>query len=155
MELILWRHAEAEPGSLELADEHRALTPKGQRHAARMGAWLERKLPAECRILVSPATRCVQTADALGRRYKVAEALSTASSAEAIIEACGWPTHRQPVLVVGHQPLLGDVASLLLCGQKQDWRIRKGGVFWIEHKASDGMPYIRLVAGPDGIGKLR
>jgi phosphohistidine phosphatase len=47
------------------------------------------------------------------------------------------------------------VASLLLCGQKQDWRIRKGGVFWIEHKASDGMPYIRLVAGPDVIGKLR
>jgi len=120
-----------------------------------MGAWLERKLPADCRILVSPATRCVQTADALGRRYKVVEALSTASSAEAIIEACGWPTHRQPVLVVGHQPLLGDVASLLLCGQKQDWRIRKGGVFWIEHKASDGMPYIRLVAGPDVIGKLR
>lgn len=152
MELILWRHAEAEPGEPDLA---RALTPKGQRHAARMGAWLDRKLPAETRILTSPATRCVQTVEALGRRYKVVEALGTESSAEAIIAACGWPEHRQPALIVGHQPLLGQVASLVLCGDKQNWRIRKAGVFWIEHKESDGIPYIRLVAGPDVIGKLR
>ncbi|RNF27773.1 phosphohistidine phosphatase, partial [Massilia aurea] len=100
MELILWRHAEAEPGE---PDSARELTPKGQRHAARMGAWLDRKLPPACRILVSPATRCIQTVEALGRRYEVVEALSTESSAEAIIEACGWPEHRQPALIVGHQ----------------------------------------------------
>ena len=152
MELILWRHAEAEPGEPDL---ERALTPKGQRHAARMGAWLDRKLSPETRILTSPATRCIQTVEALGRRYKVVEALGTESSAEAIIAACGWPDHRQPALVVGHQPLLGQVASLVLCGGKQDWRIRKAGVFWIEHKENDGAPYIRLVAGPDVIGKLR
>ena len=46
MELILWRHAEAEPGTLDLPDEQRALTPKGQRHAARMGAWLEKEVQA-------------------------------------------------------------------------------------------------------------
>lgn len=155
MELILWRHAEAEPGEPGGSDEARALTTKGQRHAARMGAWLDRKLAADCRILASPATRCIQTVEALGRRYRVVEELGTASSAEAIIAACGWPEHRQPALVVGHQPLLGEVASLVLCGDKQDWRIRKAGVFWIEHKASDGVPYIRLVAGPDVIGKLR
>ena len=34
-------------------------------------------------------------------------------------------------------------------------RIRKAGVFWIEHKGSDGLPTIRLVVGPDLIGKLR
>jgi len=152
MELILWRHAEAEPGE---PDASRELTPKGQRHAARMGAWLDRKLPPACRILVSPATRCIQTVEALGRRYEVVEALNTESSAEAIIAACGWPEHRQPALIVGHQPLLGQVASMVLCGNKQDWRIRKAGVFWIEHKEADGVPYIRLVAGPDVIGKLR
>ena len=36
MELILWRHAEAEPGE---PDAQRALTSKGIRHAARMGAY--------------------------------------------------------------------------------------------------------------------
>ena len=97
----------------------------------------------------------MQTVKALGRRYEVAEALGTGSSAEAIIQAAGWPGQRQPVLVVGHQPLLGEVASSVLSGRKQDWRIRKAGVFWIEHKGSDGLPTIRLVVGPDLIGKLR
>lgn len=152
MELILWRHAEAEPGEPDL---ERALTAKGERHAARMGAWLDRKLPADCRVLVSPAKRCLQTVEGLGRRYEVCKALGTDSNAEAIIQAAGWPGHRQPVLLVGHQPLLGQVASSVLAGRKQDWRIRKAGVFWIEHKGSDGIPYIRLVAGPDLIGKLR
>ena len=154
MELILWRHAEAEPHDPE-RDLERALTPKGLRHAARMGAWLDRKLAPDCRVLVSPAVRCVQTVEALGRRYKVLDALRPDSSAEAIIEAAGWPNHRQPTMIVGHQPLLGQVASLLICGAKQDWRVRKAAVFWIEHKESDGLPYIRLVAGPDVIGKLR
>lgn len=152
MQLILWRHAEAEPGEPDL---ERALTPKGQRHAARVGAWLNRALPEDCRILVSPAKRCIQTVKALGRRYEIVEALGTESTAEAIIQAADWPGHRQPALIVGHQPLLGQVASSVLAGRKQDWRIRKGAVFWIEHKASDGLPYVRLVAGPDLIGKLR
>ena len=155
MELILWRHAEAEPGEPDGDDNARALTSRGQRHAARVGAWLDRALPGDCRILTSPAKRCVQTVKALGRRYEVAEALGTGSSAEAIIQAAGWPGQRQPVLVVGHQPLLGEVASSVLSGRKQDWRIRKAGVFWIEHKGSDGLPTIRLVVGPDLIGKLR
>ncbi len=158
MDLILWRHAEAEPhvaeGEHEL-DLRRALTPKGKRHAARVGAWLHRQLPDDVRVLSSPAKRCVQTVEALGRNYKLVEALSTDSSAEAIMEAAGWPAHRQPVLVVGHQPLLGEVASLVLAGQKMDWRIRKAGVFWITHKASDGAPYVKLVVGPDFIGQLR
>ena len=155
MELILWRHAEAEPGEPDGDDNARALTSRGKRHAARVGAWLERTLADDCRILTSPAKRCVQTVKALGRRYEVVEALGTDSSAEAIIQAAGWPGTRQPVLVVGHQPLLGEVASSVLSGRKQDWRIRKAGVFWIEHKGSDGIPYIRLVVGPDLIGKLR
>ena len=155
MELILWRHAEAEPVEAGGDDNARSLTPKGRRQAARVGAWLNRTLPDECRVQVSPAKRCLQTAKALGRRYEVLEALGTASTAEAIIQACGWPEERRPVLVVGHQPLLGEVASSVLCGRKQEWRIRKAGVFWIEHKGSDGVPTIRLVAGPDVIGKLR
>lgn len=158
MDLILWRHAEAEPHAAEgdvAADLRRALTPKGKRHAARVGAWLHRQLPDDVRVLSSPAKRCVQTVEALGRNYKLVEALAPDSSAEAIIEAAGWPEHRQPALIVGHQPLLGQIASTVLCGGKQDWRIRKAGVFWITHKSSDGMPYVKLVVGPDFIGQLR
>lgn len=158
MDLILWRHAEAEPHVAEgdqAGDLKRALTPKGKRHAARVGAWLHRQLPDDVRVLSSPARRCVQTVEALGRNYKLVDALAPDSNAEAILEAAGWPDHRQPALIVGHQPLLGQIASLVLCGGMQDWRIRKAGVFWITHKNSDGLPYVKLVVGPDFIGQLR
>lgn len=158
MDLILWRHAEAEAHAAEgdhEGDLRRALTPKGKRHAARVGAWLQRQLPDDVRVLSSPARRCVQTVEALGRNYKLLDCLAPDASAEAIIEAAGWPGQRQPVLVVGHQPLLGQVASMVLCGGKQDWRIRKAGVFWITHKNSDGLPYVKLVVGPEFIGQLR
>ncbi|MCC2957366.1 histidine phosphatase family protein [Massilia sp. IC2-477] len=158
MDLILWRHAEAEPHVEEgdvAGDLRRALTPKGKRHAARVGAWLHRQLPDDVRVLCSPAKRCVQTVEALGRNYKLLDALAPDSNAEAILDAASWPEHRQPALIVGHQPLLGHVASLVLCGGKQDWRIRKAGVFWITRKGSDGLPYVKLVVGPDFIGQLR
>lgn len=155
MDLILWRHAEAEPAEAEDADLQRALTPKGKRHAARVGAWLDRQLPDDVRVLSSPAKRCVQTVEALGRNYKLVEALAPDSTAEAILRACGWPGHRQPALIVGHQPLLGQIASMVLCGGMQDWRIRKAGVFWIGHKGEVEPPYLKLVVGPDFVGKLR
>lgn len=158
MDLILWRHAEAEPHAEDgdaAEDLKRALTPKGKRHAARVGAWLHRQLPDDVRVLSSPARRCVQTVEALGRNYKLVDALAPDASAQAILDAAGWPAHRQPALIVGHQPLLGEVASLILAGQKMDWRIRKAGVFWITHKGSDGVPYVKMVVGPDFIGQLR
>jgi phosphohistidine phosphatase len=157
MELILWRHAEAEAHKPDqLADQLRVLTPKGSRHASRVGAWLDRQLPAHCRILSSPATRCVQTAEALGRKFATVDALNTDSSAEQILEAAGWPNARTPVVVVGHSPLLGQVASLIFSGTAQDWKIRKASVFWIASKGEDdAAPFVRLAAGPDMIGKLR
>ena len=157
MELILWRHAEAEPHKPdELADQLRVLTPKGSRHASRVGAWLDRQLPAQCRILSSPATRCVQTAEGLGRKFSTVDALNTDSTPQKILEAAGWPDARTPVVVVGHNPLLGQVASLIFSGTAQDWKIRKASVFWIATKGEDDpAPFVRLAAGPDIIGKLR
>ncbi|MEQ1658387.1 MAG: histidine phosphatase family protein, partial [Hylemonella sp.] len=65
MDLLLWRHAEAheaQPGGDDLV---RALTPRGEKQAARMAGWLDRQLPEGARILVSPARRTEQTALAL------------------------------------------------------------------------------------------
>jgi phosphohistidine phosphatase len=157
MELILWRHAEAEPHAADhQGDQLRELTAKGARHASRVGAWLDRQLPSHCRILSSPAARCVQTAQALGRKFITVEALNTDSSAERILEAAGWPDNKHTVVVVGHQPLLGQVASLIFSGTTQDWKIRKASVFWIASKGEDDpAPFVRLAVGPDIVGKLR
>jgi phosphohistidine phosphatase len=157
MELILWRHAEAEPHKPDgLADQLRVLTPKGARHASRVGAWLERQLPSNCRVLSSPATRCVQTAEALGRKFNTMEALNTGSTPEQVLEACGWPNQKLPVVVVGHAPLLGQVAATIFSGAAHEWKIRKGNVLWIARKGDeDPAPFIRLAVGPDLVGKLR
>ena len=63
MELILWRHADAEDGADDMA---RRLTPAGEEQAAAMAQWLRAHLPAQYTLLASPAVRAQQTAAALG-----------------------------------------------------------------------------------------
>jgi phosphohistidine phosphatase len=152
MDLVLWRHAEAEPGELDL---RRALTPKGHKQARRMADWLSTQLPENCRILVSPALRTVQTVEPLGRKYKVQPELAPGRAADEVLRAANWPHAREPVLIVGHQPTLGQVAALLLAGQPQDWNIKKGNVWWIVQGAPfdpDSL-YLKAVMGPDLIVK--
>lgn len=152
MELILWRHAEAEDGSPDL---QRALTPKGQKQARRMADWLTSQLPEGCKILVSPAKRTLQTVEPLGRKYKVSAALAPNASAQDVLAAANWPNGREPVLVVGHQPTLGEVAALLLSGQPQEWEFKKGSVWWfVQREPEDpGSLVLRAVMSPDMIVK--
>jgi phosphohistidine phosphatase len=152
MELILWRHAEAEMGE---PDEGRALTAKGHKQAWKMAEWLDHNLPNSCKILVSPATRTVQTAEALGRKFKIVEDLSPESTVEKILAATNWPDSREPVLVIGHQPTLGQLAATLVTGSPQDWTIRKGNVWWIVQRERGDISgnYVRAVMAPDLLTK--
>ncbi|MBW8329061.1 MAG: histidine phosphatase family protein [Thiobacillus sp.] len=148
MELILWRHAEAEDGMPDLGRE---LTDKGRKQAARMADWLNPRLPPDIRILVSPATRTLQTAQALGRDYEQLPALAPGASARAVLAAASWPGGARPVLVVGHQPTLGQVAMQLLSGQAGDLTLKKGGIWWFQGRERAGQLQVvlRAVAGPD------
>lgn len=152
MELILWRHAEAEDGD---PDVERALTPKGHRQAAKAAGWLDRHLPGSCRIYVSPATRAVQTAEALGRKFRILDALAPDAEPEQLLAAAGWPNGREPVLIVGHQPTLGQAAAMLLAGQRQDWPMRKAGIWWIARKENgDGsVNVLRVAMAPEFISR--
>lgn len=131
MDLILWRHAEAFEMREVQSDLDRALTPKGERQAQRMAGWLNRQLPSSARVLVSPARRTQQTAQALDRKFKTVEALAPDGTVEGLLHATRWPESREPVLVVGHQPTLGLAAAYLLCGQPLPWSVRKGGLWWL------------------------
>ena len=148
MDLILWRHAEAELGE---PDEGRALTPKGHKQAGKIAEWLDRNLPESCRILVSPATRTLQTVEALGRKYKVHPELAPDKSAEDLLRAANWPDSREPVLIIGHQPTLGLVASQLICGQPQEWSLRKANVWWIAQRERGDITtnYLKAVIAPE------
>jgi phosphohistidine phosphatase len=150
MDLIIWRHAEAADGD---PDASRQLTPKGHKQAVKMAAWLDRNLPSSCRILASPTARTAQTAEALGRKFKLHDDLAPGSTPQRILQAVDWPDAREPVLIVGHQPTLGQLASLLMAGTEQDWTIRKAGAWWIVRRddgdGSEPDCYLKAVMGPD------
>jgi phosphohistidine phosphatase len=128
MDLILWRHADAEDG---VPDLERRLTPRGLAQAERVAGWLDRQLPGECRVLVSPARRAQQTALALRRKSMTVDALAPGASVDAVLAAAAWPDARTPALIVGHQPTLGEVVAFLLAGDDRDYAFRKGGVYWL------------------------
>lgn len=148
MNLLLWRHAEAEDGA---PDAKRRLTARGRKQAKQVAHWLDRRLPADARILVSPAVRAVQTAAALGRSFEQLDRLGPGASAASVLGAAGWPHAGGTVLVVGHQPTLGRVAAMLLTGDAGDWSIRKGAVWWFTRRQRSGAEetVLRAVIGPD------
>lgn len=142
MDLILWRHAEAEdwPGGDPEggSDLDRSLTPRGEKQAARMAGWLDRQLPEGARILVSPARRCEQTALALGRKYKIRTELAPDATPAQLLELVQWPQSRSPILVVGHQPTLGQTIAQLLGLQESDCPVKKGSLWWLRSRERDG-----------------
>ena len=145
MDLVLWRHAEAQDWAGGCNDLERSLTPRGEKQAARMAAWLDRQLPEGARILVSPARRTEQTALALGRKYKIRNELAPDGSAQQLLDVAQWPNGRTTTLVVGHQPVLGEVVARLLGMQASDCAVRKGAVWWLRHRVRDGVPQTVLL----------
>jgi phosphohistidine phosphatase len=150
MDLILWRHAEAEAGE---PDQGRVLTSKGHRQAAKMSEWLDHNLPNTCRILVSPARRAVQTAEALGRKFKIHPGLAPDAGVDAVLSIANWPEAREPVLIIAHQPTLGRVVARILTGIEQDWVIRKSTAVWIAQRGDNATNYLKAIMAPDMLGK--
>jgi phosphohistidine phosphatase len=148
MDLILWRHAEAEDGAPDL---ERRLTPRGQKHAARVAVWLQQRLPAKFVVLASPARRAQETAQALGVPFKTVAALAPGAAVAAVLEAAEWPERKTAVVVVGHQPDLGRVALQLVAGAAGDGTIKKGGLWWLTNRVrnDEAQVVVRAVVAPD------
>ncbi len=146
MDLILWRHAEAEDEDASGDDLKRSLTGRGEKQAARMAAWLDWQLPEGARILCSPARRCEQTALALGRKYKIRDELAPGASAAELLEVAQWPSAKQSVLLVGHQPELGETIAQLLQFKHGTCPVRKGSVWWLRTRERDGHEQTVLIA---------
>jgi phosphohistidine phosphatase len=151
MDLILWRHAEAEDEREGLTDLERALTRRGEKHAAKVAAWLDRELPHGTLVLSSPAVRCEQTVRALDRKYQLRDALKPGATPQDVLTAAEWPNAKQPVMIVGHQPGLGQTVAQLLRIEGGECAIRKGGVWWLRARERDGTQEIVVwaVQSPD------
>lgn len=148
MELILWRHAEAEDGA---PDNTRMLTAKGEKQAGKMATFLRAILPHDTRVLASPAKRTRQTAQAFTNHFATDPDIGPSAPPEAILEAAGWPDGEGSVLIVGHQPALGEAAALLMTGHPDCWSIKKGAVWWFNRHAHEGgyQTSLQLVIAPD------
>jgi phosphohistidine phosphatase len=138
MDLILWRHAEAIDLELVGDDMDRTLTPRGHKQAARMADWLDRQIPDGAKFFASPAARTDQTARAMGRKFKTSAALAPLSNVDALLELVQWPHAKGCVVVVGHQPTLGQTISRLLGLAEADCAVKKGSLWWLRYRERDG-----------------
>jgi phosphohistidine phosphatase len=139
MNLILWRHAQAHEALPGCDDLSRSLNHKGEGQAARVAAWLDRQLPQNARVISSPAVRAEQTVKALGRKFKLRDELMPNGSVDEVLDLIKWqpdsgPTHKGVVLLVGHQPTLGQIAARLMEVNEQACDIRKGAVWWLRSR---------------------
>lgn len=148
MDLILWRHADAEDG---VPDSGRELTVKGEKQAQLMGAWLRENLPEKFRVLASPAKRTQQTAQAFIKTFETVKSIAPGADATAVLAAAGWPDAKGTVVVVGHQPTLGRVAALLLSGAESDWSMKKGSIWWFSNRTRQGetQTVLRVMITPE------
>ena len=132
-ELILLRHAHAEPAVPGQADFDRPLSAEGLAEAEAVAAWMRDKALVPDRVLCSPARRTRETLDAvveavgnLDKRLDAAIYEATPGTLAGLVDA-----HRdaERLLLVGHNPGLERLVALLSSGQSGDYRgMPPGGI---------------------------
>lgn len=148
MDLILWRHADAEDGTPDIG---RRLTPKGEKQAQQMAQWLKSRLPEKFRLIASPAKRAQQTAQALSNTFETDKSISPGADAISVLVAAGWPGAKGTVVIVGHQPTLARVAAFLLAGEEADWSMKKGSIWWLSNRIrqDEEQTILRVMMSPE------
>ncbi len=133
--LILWRHAEAELADIALSvedDMARKLTPKGKRQAKLMAHWLQKNMPKNLMLISSPAVRAFQTAEALKYNINLHPSLKPgAELKEILIALANIESPKQNLLIVGHQPWLGNLAAHFIGNSSAELNIKKGAIWWL------------------------
>lgn len=144
MELFLLRHGIAvergEPGFED--DSARPLTAKGRRQLRRSAPAIQALAGSFDLILSSPYLRAKQTAEIvarelkLKRRLKFSQALTPGGSARNLMRQLSREKPLlEKVLLVGHEPDLSRLISLLTCGhQDLQMDFKKGGLCKLEAK---------------------
>lgn len=136
-ELILLRHAHAEPGTAGSVDADRALSPTGKSEADAAGAWLKEHSAAPDRVLCSPAVRASETCEramtALGSGCEIVDDPriyeATPASLLALLDE---QSDSERVLLVGHNPGLESLVALLSDGASDSGRgMPPAAVAWL------------------------
>lgn len=168
--IIIWRHAEAEIAQVDPTKNHsgkndsgendavRELTHKGRGQAKRMAHWLKKHLPDATMLICSPALRALQTAEALDYKIQLQDALKPDASLTEVLSALAKVQNQQAtkkpqqnILIVGHQPCMGQLVAYLLDSslldssaddaeklkRENNTSIKKGAVWWLRLDSAD------------------
>ena len=143
MDLVIVRHAPAEDrerfARRGLDDAERPLTDKGRRKMAKAARGLARLVARPTVLATSPYVRAVQTADILRRAYgglpltRLSSLVPGARREDVLawVGQCDTRTDRgekRVVMLVGHEPGLGELAAWLVTGEARGiFPLRKGG----------------------------
>jgi len=103
-------------------------------------------------VIASEARRARETARALTQAYESAPEINPGAEPKTILKSAGWPSDEDlTVVIVGHQPDLGEAAALAITGRAAGWSLRKGAVLWLASRVVAGKPEasLRAVISPD------
>lgn len=140
MDLYLMRHGIAVPQGTQGidSDRERPLSPKGVKRMRKVARGLMALKISFDRILTSPLLRARQTADVVAQTLEIheppeeLEELLPESSPQKLIDRLASLQVTGGLLLVGHQPLLGEIAAFLLTGKEMEMHLKKGGLCRIE-----------------------
>lgn len=136
-EIILVRHAHAEPAASGQDDLARVLTLRGEAEADAAGVWLKRHAAAPARVLCSPAARARETCERVLAAIGYADVRSDSRIYEAtpgtLIRVLDEHADASPLMMVGHNPGLENLIALLTEGASDSGRgVPTAGVVWLE-----------------------
>lgn len=153
LQLILWRHAEAEYTSPDLP---RQLTAKGKKQAQKIAQVLRDKLPEHYELYASQATRSQQTAAHLRDNAIILDTLNPDIDAKNLPRLLHSFADKKAVVVVGHQPWIGDLCAFLLNGNfehERMWSVKKGAFWWFQVSVQDDdfLAKLKMVLNPNDV----
>lgn len=158
MKLILVRHAEAvELGKAGAqTDFERPLTDLGRRQAAALAAALKAKGVRPTAVLTSPLVRAVQTAEPLvaeltpGKPAVVTDRLSQGELKPKKLTKVTGEVGGDLLILVGHQPDIGEYAAWLLDCEEDNIRFEKAAAvcFEFEDEVEEGEGALEWMVPP-------
>jgi phosphohistidine phosphatase len=134
MELFLVRHAIAVPQAEDLPDAARPLTDEGRKRFTQVARGLDRLGVRLDRVLHSPWTRAVETADLLARVLIGESAVEMGLAREPDADLVTRLAQGERVAAVGHEPWMSELLALLVTGNKTHaarFGFKKGQVAWL------------------------
>jgi phosphohistidine phosphatase len=124
--LLLLRHAKSSWDQPSLADHDRPLAPRGRKAAKRIRAHLRREQVPVALVLCSSARRARETLELVAppAKIQIERELYGATSAELLERLRRVPDDISVVMLIGHQPAIGDLA-IRLAGRESELADRK------------------------------